>query len=168
MRVADLIPSRSPRGGDLTRSRTRDPIDRLQSEVNTAFGDFMRLLPLPFGGWQRSILENDQAIQADVFENDKEVKVTAELPGLDQNDIAIEISDGMLTISGEKKVDREVNEQGYVLRERSFGRLERTLPLPDQIDADHARATFKSGVLTVIIPRSTDAQSEVKRIPVRA
>ena len=73
----------------------------------------------------------------------------------------------VLTISGEKKVDRETNEDGYILHERSFGRVERTVPLPEGIDAKAAEATFKSGVLTVTIPKTREAQSKAKRIPVQ-
>ncbi|MDR3487501.1 MAG: Hsp20/alpha crystallin family protein [Bradyrhizobium sp.] len=146
----------------------RDPVGMLQTEVNRAFDDFLRMMPVPFAGLPRAFLVDGQAIRADVVEDDKEIRVTAELPGLDDRDIDIRIGDGMLTISGEKKIDREANEQGYVLRERSFGRIERTLPLPDGIDADRAQATFKNGVLTVTIPKTSPAQNDARRIPVSA
>jgi HSP20 family protein len=74
----------------------------------------------------------------------------------------------MLTIRGEKKEEREREDKGYVLRERSFGRIERLVPLPVGIDPDSAKATFKNGVLTVTIAKTPEAQSAVKRIQVQA
>jgi HSP20 family protein len=167
MRVADLVSWR-PSRGEAARTNERDSVGMLQTEVNRAFDDFLRMMPAPFAGLPRAFLDEGQGIRADVVEDDKEVKVTAELPGLDDRDIDVRIGDGMLTISGEKKMDREVNEQGYVLRERSFGRIERSLPLPDGIDADRAQATFKNGVLTVIVPKTSSGQSDARRIPVSA
>lgn len=87
---------------------------------------------------------------------------------MDESDIDVRVNDNMLVISGEKKVDREVDENGYILRERSFGRVERSLPLPDGIDVNAAQAVFKSGVLTLTIPKTPEAQSGAKHIPVRS
>jgi HSP20 family protein len=167
MRVADLVPWH-PSRGEAARTSEGDSVGMLQTEVNRAFDDFLRMMPIPFAGLPRAFLDGGQAIRADVIEDDKEIKITAELPGLEDRDIDLKIGDGMLTISGEKKIDREVNEEGYVLRERSFGRIDRSLPLPDGIDADRAQATFKNGVLTVTIPRTSPAQSDARRIPVSA
>jgi HSP20 family protein len=113
------------------------------------------------------LADTGSGVQVDVAETDKELKVEAELPGIDEADIDVRVSDGMLVISGEKKADRKVDENGYILHERSFGRVERALPLPDGIDADAAQATFKNGILTVTIPKTAQAQSSAKRIPVK-
>ncbi|MGO4175499.1 Hsp20/alpha crystallin family protein [Bosea sp. TAF32] len=174
MRVSDLIPwkpghsSATPATSAASASGERDPIAALQNDINRAFDHFFLPLPLPFSGWPAGLLGSGSGIQVDVAENDKEVKVTAELPGLEQGDIDIRVSEGMLVLSGEKKADREVDEKGYLLRERTFGRIERTVPVPDGIDADQAQASFKSGVLTVTIPKTTEAQAAAKRIPVRS
>jgi HSP20 family protein len=125
------------------------------------------MFPLPLSRWPSALLNNDSRVQVDVVETDKDVRVTAELPGMEESDIDVRVSNGMLIISGEKKVDREMDENGYTLRERSFGRVERTLPLPEGIDGKAAEATFKSGVLTVTIPKTNQARSKAKRIPVQ-
>jgi HSP20 family protein len=104
--------------------------------------------------------------QVDVRETDKEIEVVAELPGMDEADVDVSASQGMLTIRGEKKSEREEDE-GYVLRERSFGRVERIVPLPDGLDIDSAEAKFRNGVLTVRIPKTADAQRAAKRISVQ-
>jgi len=167
MRVTDLIPWRHARGSEPAARNERDPVAALQDDVNRAFNDFLRMFPLPFSGWPGSLLDNGSGVQVDVAETDKEVRVSAELPGMDEKDIDVRVSDGVLIISGEKKTDREVDENGYVLRERNFGRVERSLPLPEGIDVNAAQAKFKSGVLTVSIPKTAEAQSGAKRIPVR-
>ncbi|MGY2903393.1 HSP20 family molecular chaperone IbpA [Bradyrhizobium sp. URHC0002] len=93
----------------------------------------------------------------------KEVKVLAELPGLDQNDVAIELSDGVLTISGEKKSETEDKERRF--SERYYGRFERRIPV-DDVDQDKVAASFKDGVLTVTLPKLPTAQRKVRRIAI--
>jgi HSP20 family protein len=168
MRVTDLIPWKHARGSEPAARSERDPVATLQDDVNRAFNDFLRIFPVPFSSWPGSLLDNGSGVQVDVAETDKEVKVSAELPGMNEADVDVRISDGVLVISGEKKTDREVDKNGYLLRERSFGRVERTVPLPESINADAAQANFKSGVLTVTIPKTAEAQGSAKRIPVRS
>jgi HSP20 family protein len=168
MRVTDLIPWKSTRGSEPAVRNERDPVAALQNDVNRAFADFLRMVyPVPMASWTTALADTGSGVQVDVAETDKELKVEAELPGIDEADIDVRVSGGMLIISGEKKADREVDENGYILHERSFGRIERALPLPDGIDADAAQASFKNGVLTVTIPKTAQAQSSAKRIPVK-
>jgi HSP20 family protein len=169
MRVSDLIPWKQERRPEPAVRDERDPVAALQSDVNRAFADFLRMvnLPLPMASWPGMFTDSVAGMRVDVEETDKEVRVSAELPGIDEGDIDVRVSDGMLVISGEKRADREADETGYILRERSFGRVERALPVPDGIDADAAQATFKNGVLTVTIPKTAQAQNSAKRIPVK-
>jgi HSP20 family protein len=167
MRVTDLIPWKPARGSEPASRSQGDPVAALQQDVNRAFDDFLRMIPLPFSGWPASFIDSGSGVQVDVVETDKEVKVKAELPGMDESDIDVRVNDGMLVITGEKKTDRELDEKGYVVRERSFGRVERTLALPEGIDADAAQASFKSGVLTVTLPKTAEAQTSAKHIPVQ-
>jgi HSP20 family protein len=103
----------------------------------------------------------------DVRESDSEVEVTAELPGMDEADIDVSVADGVLTIRGERKVEHETTERGYLRRERSFGVIERVVPLPPGLDPNSATANFKNGVLTVTIAKTPEARDTVKRIAVR-
>lgn len=167
MRVTDLIPWRAERRNQPVFQSTGDPVALLQSSVNRAFDDFLRMFPAPLPGLPGMLLDNDGGFQVDIAETDKEIKVTAELPGVEEGDIDVRVSDGMLTISAEKKAVREENESGYILRERSFGRVERTLPLPEGVNTDAAQASFKAGVLTVTIPKEAEAREESKRVPVQ-
>jgi HSP20 family protein len=108
---------------------------------------------VPVTGWP-TFLDNDAETRVDVSENDKSVKVSAELPGMEEKDIDVRVSDGMLTISGEKKADRNVDENGHILRERSFSRVESSLP--DGIDPIAAQAAFKNGMLTINGPKAIE------------
>lgn len=89
--------------------------------------------------------------------------MSPELPGLDQNDVAIELSDGVLTISGEKKSETEDKERRF--SERYYGRFARRIPV-DDVDQDKVAASFKDGVLTVTLPKLPSAQRKVKRIAI--
>jgi HSP20 family protein len=168
MRVTDLIPWKHGRGSQPAPRTEQDPVTMLQQDVNRAVGDFLRMFNTPFAGWPGALAASQTGMQVDVSETDKEVKIAAELPGIDEKDIDVRVTDDMVAIRGEKKADREAKDRGYVLRERSFGVVERAVPLPDGVDANAAKATFKSGVVTITIPKTKRAQSEAKRISVRS
>jgi HSP20 family protein len=168
MNIRDLIPwSRGGREVQARREDRDDPMLTLQSDVNRIFESFWRGFDLPMLG-NGDGSEDGMMPRVDVRETDKEVEVVAELPGMNEADLDVSVSEGMLTIRGEKKEEREREDKGYVVRERSFGRIERLVPLPAGIDPDSAKATFKNGVLTVTIAKTPEAQSAVKRVPVHA
>jgi HSP20 family protein len=169
MRVTDLITRRPTQHSHLaTRSDGRDPVAILQEDVNRAVGDFLRLFNMPFVGWTAALAaDGASGLQLDVSETDKEVKISAEMPGIDEKDIDVQLRDGMLMISAEKKDERKADDKGYILRERTYGRIERAVPLPGGVDANAAEATFKSGVLTITVPKTREAQESAKRIAVK-
>jgi HSP20 family protein len=98
-----------------------------------------------------------------VSENDKEVRVTAELPGLDEKDVEVQLSNGVLAIRGEKKTETE--DRSRLFSERFYGRFERRIPV-DDIDEDKVSASFRNGELVITLPRSAEAQRHVKRIAI--
>jgi len=98
-----------------------------------------------------------------VSETDKEVKVTAEVPGLDEKDIAVDLADGVLSISGERKSETE--DKDRLFSERYFGRFERRIRV-DDVEPEKVAASFKKGVLTVTLPKTAKAQQKVKRIAI--
>jgi HSP20 family protein len=142
-----------------------DPVRTMQQSIDRIFDDFWRRFDLPMlgdDGSARAVVP-----RVDVRETDQEVEVVAELPGMNEEDVDVSVAQGMLTIRGEKKSEREQEGDGYVLRERSFGRVERIVPLPEGLDVDAAKATFKNGVLTVTIPKTAETQRAAKRIAVQ-
>lgn len=89
----------------------------------------------------------------DVYETDEAYVVNAELPGMNKDDIAIDVKDRILTVTGERSHDNDVKDERYYRRERSFGRFERSFSLPEGVDSEMIKAEFKNGVLKVSIPR---------------
>lgn len=104
----------------------------------------------------------------DVRESEKEITVTAELPGMSEKDVDVSVSGGSLTIRGEKKEEKEEKEKNVYRMERRFGSFHRTIALPEGLEIDRAEADFKKGVLTVRIPRSKEAQAAIKKIPIKS
>lgn len=102
----------------------------------------------------------------DIYEEEKEVVVKAELPGLSKADLDINISDDIITISGEKKSEEKVEKKNYYRMERSYGTFTRKLHLPVATVSDKAKASFKNGVLEIHIPKTEEAQSRSRKIPV--
>ncbi len=166
MAIRDLIPwsrqeNRLPAPVNGERDVESHPLLSLHREVNRLFDDVFRGFGAPsFAGFDRGL----SWPQLELAETDKEVRVTAELPGLDEKDVDIQIEEGVLTIRGEKKAEVEDKERGY--SERSYGRFERRIGLPRGIDRDKASATFRNGVLTVTLPRTEAANENVRRIPI--
>lgn len=97
----------------------------------------------------------------EVHQDDKQIEITAELPGVKEDDIDLSIEDGVLTLSGEKKSARNDKESGY--SERSYGRFERRITLPSNIDEERCAADFKDGVLRITIPKAEEKRG--RKIP---
>lgn len=149
------------------------PLETLQKEVDRLFRDFNRAWPLSRSAvdfeplWQMDV--NWGAVPAvDVAEKDKAFEITAELPGMDEKNIDIGVSGGMLTIKGEKQEEKEEKKKGYFLSERRFGSFERSFRIPVGVDTDKIDARFKKGVLTVTLPKKPEAQKPEKKISVKA
>jgi HSP20 family protein len=168
MSIRDLLPLGRGKHEIAARQENNplaNPLGALQLDINEAFADFWRAFDAPaFGGGEPG---GGAVPKVDIRETDREVEVTAELPGMDEADIDVSVADGILTIRGERKAERETKDKGYVRRERSFGRIERVVPLPAGLDPNSATANFKKGVLTVTIAKTAEAQDAVKRIAVR-
>ncbi|HWP26838.1 MAG TPA: Hsp20/alpha crystallin family protein [Xanthobacteraceae bacterium] len=163
MAIRDLIPWNRRRDVPVRRGEDLNPFLALHREVNRLFDDVFRGFDLtPFS----SDRFFDRAMgwpNIEVSETDKDVKVIAELPGLDEKDVQVELSDGVLVIKGEKRADTE--DKDRLISERFYGRFERRIPI-DEVDEDKVTASFKNGVLTVTLPKSVQAQQKVKRIAI--
>jgi HSP20 family protein len=102
----------------------------------------------------------------DVAETKNDIVVKAELPGMDQKDIDISLSNGVLTIKGQKKQEKEEKEENYHLIERSYGSFTRSIQLPGDVQSDKINATYKNGVLKVTLPKSEEAKKKEIKIKV--
>ncbi len=175
MTLKDLVPKNLAKKLLPARRREEsDPFALLHREMNRVFDDFSRGLGWPSRLWRApfDMLEGGSAAawmpSVDVAETDKEVKVTAELPGLDEKDVNVEISEDVLTLSGEKKSEKEDRGKNYHRSERSYGSFYRAVSLPAEVDRDRAEAVFKKGVLTVTLPKTAAAQSKARKISVKS
>jgi HSP20 family protein len=93
-------------------------------------------------------------------------KIEAEMPGLGEDDINVNIADGQLTIKAEKKTSRQDKDKNYIAREIGYGSYERTIALPDTVNIDQAKASFKKGMLWIIIPKKAEAMQRSREIKV--
>ena len=165
MQMKDLIPwGRKTTGG--LRNQNDNPVAALQRDIGRVFDDFWSRFDRPFG-LSTGVLGGSWPT-ADVSETDTAIEVSIELPGMDEKDIDVSVSEDTLTIRGEKKSETEKNEKGYYLSERSFGSFHRSIALPASVDTNKVDAKFKKGVLTVTLPKTPEAQERVKKIQVRA
>jgi HSP20 family protein len=138
-----------------------EPFTQLKTEVDRLFETFpFRLPTLKLGGFS-------SAPALEMSETDKNYKITAELPGIDPENVDVTFEDGLLRIAGEKKQEREENERGYRLSERSYGAFERLLTLPSAGNPDKIDAKFKNGLLTVTIAKNSEEKQNVRRIKVQ-
>jgi HSP20 family protein len=105
--------------------------------------------------------------QVDVNEDEKQIKVTAELPGMDEKDIDVALSGNSLTIKGEKQEETEDKGRNYYRSERRYGSFHRVIPLSAEVDQDKAKADFKNGVLRITLPKTGEARKRRKKIDVK-
>jgi len=113
----------------------------------------------PFKALGNFPFEGEEYPSIDVSESDKTITVSAELPGVAPDDIEVTVNRGRLTIKGEKKFEDEEKKDNYHRIERSYGSFQRTVALPSDVDDQHIKATFKSGVLKLEIPKSTTSKT---------
>ncbi|HVN40282.1 MAG TPA: Hsp20/alpha crystallin family protein [Myxococcota bacterium] len=137
----------------------------LYDELDRVFDGFWRGFGLPASSQAPRVL----APRMDVTETENEYRVEAELPGLEQKDIQVTLENGVLTLAGERKEEREEEDEkrGFMHRESFRGRFERSLALPENADEKGVTATYKNGVLTLAIPKRPVAKPEVRTIEVK-
>lgn len=142
----------------------RKEVDSIQNEINRIFDK--HLMPAKQSFFSDSDFLNPDI---DIFETDKEIKIEAELAGMNAKDIDIQISkEGFLTISGEKtNTHEESNENGYYFSERSFGFLNRSIPLPDNCNLEKTEAEFENGLLKITIPKNEEANKSTQKVKIK-
>ena len=102
----------------------------------------------------------------DLYEEKDEIVVKAELPGMEKDNIEVNLSDDRLTIKGEKKKEEEIKKENYYRSERSYGSFVRTLELPGEVQADKVKANFKNGVLEIRLPKTEQAKKKETKVRV--
>lgn len=162
MALGSLIPFN--RETDVAASGARDPFFSLRREMDRMFDDFVRGWPMSESAGATGFM----APRVDVVETEKGLEITAELPGIEEKDIELDLADDVLTLKAERSREREESDENrrYHVVERAQGTFMRQFAIPFEADADKVEANFKNGVLNITVPRSKEAQTPVKRIKV--
>lgn len=147
--------------------RYSDPFSALRSEMDRLFDSFTGSA-FPSLGRLTAPWSTEGAIlpSVDVHENDKQIVVEAELPGIEEKDISVTLQDGVLTITGEKKFEKKEEKENYHMMERRYGSFRRSMRVPETVDEDKVGAKFDKGVLTVTLPKRPEAVKEERKIKI--
>ena len=145
----------------------------LRNEIDRLFDDFGA------GRWRQPLsrrvhslfpASSEWALQpaTELVECDSEYRITAELPGMTAENVDIKMSDGTITIRGEKSEEKKEEKEDYLVSERRYGEFQRTLSLPSGVDADAVSADFANGVLTVTLPKTPEAKQKERKVEVKS
>jgi HSP20 family protein len=144
---------------DLVQWRPFREVSRLRSEMDRLWDDY-------FGSGRRALRPMEEAWMpmVDVSETADKITVKAEIPGMEAKDIEISMAGDTLTIKGEKKAEREEKDENYHMVERSYGSFSRAMKLPAMVDPDKVEATYKNGVLTIVLPKKEEVKPKAIEI----
>lgn len=136
--------------------------------MDRMLGDFFgrRTRPWWRESWSRAGELDVRVPAVDLFEEKDDIVVKAELPGMEKDNIEVNLTDHSLTIKGEKKKEEEIKEENYYRSERSYGSFVRTVELPKDVRADNVKAAFKNGILEVRMPKSEEAKAKENKVKV--
>ena len=143
--------------------RDGGPLGSLFHDIERTFEDFSRRVP--FAGFGEA---GALATKIDVAETKDGIEVTAELPGVEEKDVDITLSNDMLIVRGEKKVERDEKEKNWHLVERSYGSFSRTIALPYEPDPAQVDAKFEKGVLRIRLPKPPEVAKKEKKIAIKS
>jgi HSP20 family protein len=167
MNMRDLIPWNRAENKSPALYRDVDPVMTLHREVNRLFDDVFRSFD-NFGMGRFPSLASSRMgwgwPNVEVSETDREIRVTADLPGLEEKDVEVLLDGDVLTLRGEKRSETEDNDRQF--SERYYGQFERRIALGTEVEEDKIEARFKNGVLTITMPKTERAQSKAKRIAI--
>ena len=171
MAIGDLVPWR---WGSLRRFDDDRSFDTFRTEMDQLHRNLDRLFADAWGGSLTPSLLSETwttgkvTPRLDVTEDEKTFRVAVELPGMTDKDVFVTVQDRLLTISGEKKEEKEKKDKDVYRRERAYGSFRRTIELPGDVDTGKIEAAFKNGVLSIDLPKTKEAQESVKKISVKA
>jgi len=157
---------KKPETSETPVQRYVDPFSAMRAEMDRVFDSFLGRSFGRFPALGRADHSDVVTPSIDVRETETEFVVEAELPGMDEKDVSVTLNNGVLTLKGEKKSEREEKQDDYHLMERSYGSFQRSFQVADAVDADKVKASFDKGVLKVSMPKRPEAVKAEKRIPI--
>jgi HSP20 family protein len=155
------------KGPETSVSRPRDFFSAMREEMDRVFDQFERGFPRWPSVWRRGGGGGLMSPELDVRESADAITIEAELPGVDEKDISVTVANGMLTIKGEKRQEKEEKSEDYYLAERSYGTFQRSLRLPESIDDTKVEAKFAKGVLKITAAKRPEAVKAERRIEIK-
>jgi HSP20 family protein len=165
------VPVERKQGGQAPAAAA-DPWRSLRTEMERMFDRFglpsFRRMFDPEPGWPSLRHFAFSAPPIDMSEDETSYKITAELPGLDANDVDVQVAGDTLVLKGEKRQEKEERNKNYHFSERSYGAFQRAFDLPASVDRDNIAAEFAKGVLTITLPKTKAAQQQAKKIDVKS
>ena len=169
--MAKTLKPREPREKEEKRIAPWHPLSEMahwEREMERMFDDFFgkRLRPLWGERWWPTRTLDVSAPAVDLYEENDEIVAKVELPGLEKDDIEVNISNHLLTIKGEKKKEEEIKDADYYRSERSYGSFSRTVDLPKEVQVEKAQASFKNGVLEIRLPKTEEAKKKEIKVKV--
>ncbi len=169
--MAEQVAKRREAKAPVGREERRDPFLAFRDRMDRLMDDFFGGFDIwPVNRWAINPFEWRMGAfvpTLDVKDENDQIRIEAELPGMAENDVEISLSGDFLTIKGEKKQEVEEKEKSYYRTERSYGSFERTIPLPVEVDRDKVEAHFKKGVLEITLPKTKEAAAATKKIPIK-
>ncbi|MEW5746695.1 MAG: Hsp20/alpha crystallin family protein [Nitrospirota bacterium] len=148
-------------------ARPLSPFEQIERQFEEFFRRPFSLLNQPTWWPARRIFGAEEfAPSVDIYEEDGDVVMKAELPGLKKDDISVDITDHTITISGEKKEEEKIEEKNFYRHERFYGSFTRSFDIPTEVKADEVKAKFHDGVLEVRLPKTEEAKQKAKKVAI--
>ena len=170
--VNHAVPVKHGDKAPLYPGRHHDPMLQIHRDIDHLFDQFFRGWGFPqAGGFGRFVDFGADTLfrpKVDLSAEEKQYLLTVEIPGVSEKDVTVDISNNTMTIKGEKKQEKEEKDKNYYRIERSYGSFQRVLSLPDDVDQDTIKASFKNGVLSITMPRKALPAGEVKKVEITA
>ncbi|EHQ07172.1 MAG: Hsp20/alpha crystallin family protein [Leptonema illini] len=163
--MKDLIPEWAKDRSELMRRDMEQYFNNMQREMDRLFSPLMGRMQSGLGEAETFMRKFMPAVN--VSEDEKQIIVKAELPGLEAKDVEVSVADDRLTIEGEKKFEKKSDKEDVHLMESAYGAFKRVIALPDSVDFSKVEATFKNGILTVQLPKKADATKPSKKVDVK-
>lgn len=165
----EIKPSRALETKAAPPATATDPFLGLRQDIDRVFDSYFRGWPSLRGfDFAPAFSRMDVSPKVDIGETDGGYEIAVELPGIDEKDVEVSLRDEVLTVSGEKKTEREEKEKDYFLNERSYGAFKRSFRLPAEVEADKIKAEMEKGVLTITLPRSAADKGKHQKIEIAA
>jgi len=163
--MKDLIPSWAKDRTDNMRRDMEQYFNSMQREMDRWFSPFLGQMQTGLGVAESFVRKFVPSVN--VAEDEKQIRVTVELPGLEAKDVNVSVSDDRLTIEGEKNIEKKSDKEDVHLMESAYGAFKRVIALPDTVDFTKVEADFKNGVLNVKLPKKAEAAKPAKKIDVK-